>query len=120
MADHPGGQRLGQRFYIVTAQPTEKAAQRQHATDAHLAYLAELEAAGTLFLAGPFVQEDGRSTGGGLFVLRCASLEEARAIAARDPYNSGGYRTFDVAPWRLDQGAFGLSLSFSKGAYRFS
>lgn len=116
---HPGAGRLAQRFYIVFAEPTERAAQRSLATEAHLAYLAELEAAGNLFMAGPFVGEDGISTGGGMFVLRAASLAEAEKIAARDPYNAGGYRTFRVAPWRLDQGSFGISASFSTGGWRF-
>lgn len=120
MTTHPGGDRLGLHYYVVTAEPTEKAASRSEATSAHLAYLAEIEAAGILFLAGPFVGEDGSSTGGGMFVLRCASLAEAESIAARDPYNAGGYRTFRVAQWRLDQGRFGLSVSFSKGSHGFS
>ena len=119
MTTHPGGHRLGQRFYIVTAKPTEKASQRHEATDAHLAYIADIETAGILFLAGPFVGEDGSSTGGGMFVLRCSSLDEAVAVAARDPYNAGGYRTFNVAAWRLDQGSFSLSVSFARGTHGF-
>ena len=118
-APHPGPGRLAQRFYIVFAEPTARAAERSAATDAHLAYLAELEASGILFLAGPFVTEAGVSTGGGMFVLRAKTLAEAEAIAARDPYNAGGYRTFHVAPWRLDQGALGLKLSFTRGDWRF-
>ena len=117
---HPGPGRLGQRFYIVFAKPTALAGQRAAATDAHLAYLAEIERDGILFMAGPFVGEDGISTGGGMFILRAGSLKEAEAIAARDPYNARGYRTFRVAPWRLDQGAFGLNVSFTNGGVRFS
>ena len=117
---HPGGNRLGQRFYVVLAEPTVTAPQRHAATEAHLAYLAEIEAAGILFLAGPFVGEDGTSAGGGMFVLRCADLVEAEAVAARDPYNAGGYRTFKVLPWRLDQGAFSLNISFAGGGHGFA
>lgn len=101
---HPGPGRLALRLYVVFAEPTVTAGERSAATDAHLAYLAELEAAGILVMAGPFVSEDGVSTGGGMFILRAGNLAEARAIAARDPYNAGGYRTFRIAPWRLDQG----------------
>lgn len=111
--------RLGLRFYVVLAEPTARAAERAAATDAHLAWLAALEAEGRLFLAGPFVNEDGASTGGGLFVIRAAGLAEAEAIAAADPYNAGGFRSFRVMPWRLDQGAFELSVSFSQGSHRF-
>lgn len=110
---------LAQRFYVVIAEPTATAGARHAALAAHLAYLDEIERAGHLFLAGPFVQDDGPSTGGGLFVLRAGSLAEAQAIAARDPYNAGGYRTVTVRPWRLDQGAFKLSVSFARGDYAF-
>ena len=113
----PGPGRLGQRFYIVFAEPTETAGERAVATQAHLDYLAEIEAAGILFLAGPFVHEDGTSTGGGMFVLRAGSQAEAEAIAARDPYNAGGFRRFRVAAWRLDQGALPVGLSFTSGRF---
>lgn len=118
-APHPGGNRLGQRFYVIIAEPTEQAGARSIATDAHLAFLAELEAEGTLFLAGPFVGEDGASSGGGLFIVRCQSRVEAEAVAARDPYNAGGYRRARVMPWRLDQGSFDLGISLTLGRARF-
>lgn len=110
---------LAKQFFVVIAEPTGKAAERHAALSQHLAWLDEIERAGILFLAGPFVQPDGKSTGGGMFVLRAASLTDAEAIAARDPYNSGGYRTFQVKPWRLDQGAFSLGVSFARGDYNF-
>jgi uncharacterized protein YciI len=57
----------------------------------HLQHLEHLEAAGQLLVAGPF--EDGR---GGMLVLRAASLEAARAIAASDPFVSSGAETCEV------------------------
>ncbi len=110
---------LAKTLFVVIAEPTDKAGERHAVLSQHLAYLDEIERTGSLFLAGPFVLPDGKSTGGGMFVLRAASLTEAEAIAARDPYNSGGYRTFQVRPWRLDQGAFSLGVSFSRGDYNF-
>ena len=120
MAGHaalPG--RLGLSFYIVIAEPTARAGERGAATDAHLAWLAGLEAEGRLFLAGPFTGEDGASTGGGLFILRAASQAEAEALAAADPYNALGYRTATVRRWRLDQGAFNLSVSLTRSGADF-
>lgn len=116
MAIGPG--RLGQTFYLVFAEPTDRAGARHQATEAHLAYLAEIEASGHLFLAGPTVDDAGQSTGGGFFVLRAASRAEAEAIAARDPYTTGGFRSFRVQPWRLDQGGLALNVSFSRGSFR--
>lgn len=111
--------RLGKCLYVVFAEPTANAGARAAATEAHLNYLKEIEASGHLFLAGPFVAEDGASNGAGMFVLRAKNLAEAEAVAARDPYNAGGYRTFLVRPWRLDQGRFGLSASLTTGAMTF-
>lgn len=120
MAEASGRRPLAQRFYVVIAEPTDRAGERHAVLDRHLAYLDEIERAGHLFLAGPFVRDDGPSTGGGLFVLRAESLSQAEAIAARDPYNAGGYRQATVRPWRLDQGSFGLDISFTRGDYRFT
>lgn len=117
---HAGPGRLGLRFFVVIAEPTERAGARHQATAAHLAYLQELQDRGQLFLAGPFVTEDGPSTGGGLFVLRAATQAEAEALASADPYNAGGYRRFTVRPWRLDQGGFGVGINLTDGRMRFS
>lgn len=114
-----GPGRLGRRFYVVLAEPTDRAGARHAATADHLAYLRGLQERGHLFLAGPFVGEDGASTGGGLFVLRAGSLAEAEALAAADPYNAGGYRRFTVRPWRLDQGGFDLGVSLTDGKMTF-
>jgi uncharacterized protein YciI len=110
----------GRRFYVVSAEATEKAGARHAVLGLHLAWLAEIEASGHLFLAGPFVGEDGKSEGGGLFILRADSLAEAKALAARDPYNSEGYRRATVRPWRLDQGAFKLKVSLTSGGHGFA
>lgn len=100
--------RLAQRCYVIFAEPTEHAKDRAVATEAHLAWLARCDAEGTLVMAGPFVAEDGTSTGGGMFIIRAADLADAERIAASDPYNAGGYRTARVMPWRLDQAAAAL------------
>ena len=104
---HPPA-RLAQRCYVIVAEPAATAGNRALATAAHLQWLAGLDAAGQLVLAGPFVSEDGASTGSGMFIIRAASLADAERIAATDPYNAGGYRTFRVLPWRLDQAAAAL------------
>lgn len=97
------GNRLALQFFVITAEPTATAGARAVATEAHLRWLADLDKRGQLLLAGPFCDEQGISTGGGMFIIRAASLAEAEAIAATDPYNAGGFRTARVRPWRLDQ-----------------
>lgn len=106
-------------FYVVTAEPTETASGRHAVLDGHLAWLANLESNGTLFLAGPFVGEDRQSTGGGMFILRAESLAAAEACVRDDPYVANGFRRAQVRPWRVDQGRFDLAVSLTGGTHGF-
>jgi uncharacterized protein len=56
---------------------------------AHLAGLEELERAGRIRHAGPMLGDDGAPVGS-VVLFEAASLAEARAIAARDPYVTEG------------------------------
>ncbi|HEX4683582.1 MAG TPA: YciI family protein [Gemmatimonadaceae bacterium] len=60
----------------------------------HAAHLAELDGAGKLVLAGPFL---GRFAG--LLVLRTASAGEAIRIAEEDPMIRGGFQSYEVVSW---------------------
>ncbi|WFU47277.1 YciI-like protein [Sinorhizobium terangae] len=55
----------------------------------HLAYLDHLNARGILKIAGPFLGADGKPTGS-LVIVKTETLEEAKAIAAADPYAKAG------------------------------
>jgi uncharacterized protein YciI len=58
---------------------------RQRHRPAHLASLDGLEAAGRIRHAGPLLDAEGRPIGS-LVLFEAPDLEQARAIAARDPY----------------------------------
>lgn len=62
---------------------------------AHKAFLEELRAQGRLELSGPFADASG-----GAYVMRAASLEEARSDALRDPLHVRGSSTVAVYEWR--------------------
>jgi uncharacterized protein YciI len=64
--------------------PEGRALRKQH-REAHLAGLEGLEAAGRIRHAGPLLDAEGGPIGS-LVVFEAASLEEARQLAARDPY----------------------------------
>lgn len=65
----------------------------------HLAYLEGLNAAGKLGFAGPFLGDDGKPNGS-LVVVKAETIEEARAIAAADPYAKAGlFAAVEVKPW---------------------
>jgi uncharacterized protein YciI len=60
----------------------------------HLAYLADLRAAGKIELSGGFA--DGS---GGAVIIRAESLEEAQSIAANDPITKRGTHRITVYEW---------------------
>lgn len=79
---------------------------RMAARPAHLARLEELQAAGRLILAGPNPAIDNSDPGtagfsGSLIVAEFASLKEAEAWAAADPYVAAGvYARTSVKPFK--------------------
>lgn len=78
---------------------------RRAARGAHLARLAELRAAGRLFVAGPLPAIDSSDPGpagfaGSLVIAEFASLDAARTWANADPYLArGAWARADVDPF---------------------
>jgi uncharacterized protein YciI len=65
----------------------------------HVAYLEALNAEGRLGFAGPFLGTDGKPDGS-LVVVKAETIEEARDIAANDPYAKAGlFADVQVRPW---------------------
>lgn len=65
----------------------------------HLAYLNALNADGKLGFAGPFLGDDGKPTGS-LVVVKAETIEDARRIAADDPYARAGlFAEVEVKAW---------------------
>ena len=76
-------------FAILGRDGPRGASLRPELRPAHLAGLEPLDEAGRIVYAGPLIGEAGEPVGS-VILLEAASLEEARAIAARDPYVTGG------------------------------
>jgi hypothetical protein len=65
--------------------------------EAHLAHIA---ASGVVEMAGPFLDETGSMTGS-LVILSVASMDEARAWAAADPYAKAGlFQSVAIREWK--------------------
>ncbi|HTO30335.1 MAG TPA: YciI-like protein [Pararhizobium sp.] len=65
----------------------------------HVAFLNDLNAKGVLKVAGPFLDDAGKPNGS-LVVIKAETIEEARAIAAEDPYAKAGlFAHVDIKPW---------------------
>jgi len=65
----------------------------------HVAYLNELNDRGTLKIAGPFLDGDGKPNGS-LVIVEAADESAARAIGAADPYSQAGlFASVEVRQW---------------------
>ncbi|HEX6291605.1 MAG TPA: YciI family protein [Herpetosiphonaceae bacterium] len=83
--------------YILTI-IVERSAYEVH-LPAHLDYLRQLDAAGTLVLSGPFTDRRG-----GMVMIRAESEAAARAVAEADPLVAQGVDTYELRGWRLTGG----------------
>ena len=62
----------------------------------HIEHLNRLNAEGTLKIAGPFLDDDGKPCGS-LIIVEAESKEAARALADADPYAKAGlFESVDV------------------------
>ena len=69
---------------------------------AHLNNIDSLHQAGKLVLAGPF----GDDKGGGVFILKAESFEEAIEMCESDPAIKNGRLNYTVRPWWCDKRTF--------------
>ncbi len=69
---------------------------------ANLNNIDSLHKAGKLVLAGPF----GDDKGGGIFILKAASLEEATEMCESDPAIKNKRLNYTVRPWWSDKTMF--------------
>ena len=83
----------------------------------HLEWLSDLEARGVLFASGPFRDEAGAWIGDGMAIVRAASLAEAEAMAAAEPFQKAGLRRNTVRGWQLNEGAITLTVRFMNGEF---
>lgn len=105
---------LAKELYAVLSTPADSPEKVKKTLPAHLAYQAELEASGALFLAGPVSDESGALMQGmGLIIYHATSFEEARALAEADPMHKTGARTFVLRRWLINEGALTLSMKLS-------
>jgi uncharacterized protein YciI len=68
----------------------------------HMANINRLAAQGKLLVAGPFLDD---SDWRGILIFKCASLEEAQALAATDPAVQAGRLKVEIRPWLTMKGS---------------
>jgi uncharacterized protein YciI len=91
-------------FGLLTRGPaagTGTPAEREKIQAAHLANIKRLHDAGKILVAGPFA-DNGEWRG--IFIYKCASLEEAQALANTDPAVQAGRLKIEIHPWMTAKG----------------
>lgn len=112
---------LAFELYAVQSFPAGDPAKVKEHLPSHLAYQAEQESAGTLFLAGPISDETGEEMiGAGLIIYKAASLEAARELAEADPMHAAGARTYTLRRWLINEGSLSFSLGLSHQSVRLN
>lgn len=72
---------------------------RLEARPAHVEYLNKLNAEGTLKMAGPFLDADGKPAGS-LVIVNAETIEAAKTIADADPYAKAGlFESVEIKPF---------------------
>lgn len=92
-------------FCLLTRGPnsgTGTLDERRAAQAAHMANIQRLADEGKLLVAGPFM--DGGDWRG-IFIFKCASLEEAQALVASDPLIKDGRLRAEIHPWLTMKGS---------------
>ncbi|MDO5101069.1 MAG: YciI family protein [Eubacteriales bacterium] len=57
----------------------------------HIEHLKKLDNMGKLVLCGPFTDYEG-----GIVILKCRDINEAKLIADEDPFIKEGYKTYEL------------------------
>lgn len=103
---------LGRELYVVITRPVRGPGIAERLKD-HLAYQVELERAGKLFGAGPMSVPGAEIPEAGLIILRASCVEEARAIADKDPFHAEGLRSYELKSWKLNEGSVSFKINYS-------
>ena len=103
---------LRKRLYVVLSKGGATPEQIGAVLPQHLEYMIGLEKKGVLFASGPLTAAAGAPAGDGLTILRAENADEARAIAAADPFVVNKLRTFEVREWTMMEGSLGADGEF--------
>jgi uncharacterized protein len=115
---HPGtphGEEQSVAFLCLTElNGVDVAELSPHLAD-HKQWLAALERQGRLIAAGPLLDDDHRTFGSGVIVVRAASRDEAAHLLDQGPLHTRGLRTYRLHPWRINGGDLRATVIQSDG-----
>ncbi len=104
---------LGMDLYVITSTPAGSQEKIRENMKAHLAHQVAIEKKGILFAAGPLYGKTDSVPHAGMIIIRADGFDEAERIAASDPMHRSGARGYSIDRWRVNEGGFTLSVTFS-------
>jgi uncharacterized protein YciI len=105
---------LAMELFVISTKPVGDMALLKKTLPDHLAYQQQMEASGSLVMAGPISDETGELMNAeGMIIYRAESLAAARLLADGDPMHSAGARTYEIRKWLVNEGKLRLSMSLS-------
>ncbi|UCE61459.1 MAG: hypothetical protein JSU63_06860 [Phycisphaerales bacterium] len=89
------------QFIMIGWDGPNGARRREKHRDRHLSHIEDLDRAGKIAFAGPIRDDMGERSIGAVVVFEAESLEDAQAVADKDPYVAGGvFETVTVNPFK--------------------
>jgi uncharacterized protein YciI len=110
--------RMLKRSFFVMSRTIVEPAKLPTLALPHYQWIIELEKQGVVFASGPLFKRDG-SAGVGMTVFRVTDYEAAEALAASDPFCTGGAATYDLQRWQINEGRLTVTVDFSDQSYKF-
>ena len=90
-------------FVVFNLDADDMNERREALLPAHREYMAGL--GDQILWGGPLLADDGIVKRGGMYVIKCETPNQAREIAANDPFVRGGiYHQTEVSAWRWQSG----------------
>ena len=111
---------LRKKLYVILSKGGATAEQIAAVLPDHLEYMIGLEKRGVLFASGPLAAAVDAPAGDGLTILRAENAEEARKLAAADPFVVNRLRSFELREWTVMEGSFGLTVNFSDQSFEIA
>ena len=104
---------LNKTLYVITTVPCVPLEEMRKHLPAHIDRQVELEKAGIMFGAGPVFNEGSEVPDAGMIIVRADSFDHAREIADGDPMHKNGVRSYTIQRWRMNEGSFNVTISYS-------
>ena len=111
--------RMWQRSYYVMFRKVKDPSLIENAMLEHYRWIIDLEKQNKVFASGPLFDESGKQ-GVGMTVFRTDDWDEAKTLAAGDPFVTCGAMEFSMQRWQVNEGRVNISIDFSDQSFSAS